>query len=132
MAKRNMKRPTERRPPPNDDAMREKGFSPFLRPEHTRENEWFLMTGWNVIGLDSKKLPQIKIELQNEQGQNFVLGVREGSPDHRILFHAFGSQDYRAWPKGAIKVKVVAGTQGDMRFINVAEADPDPPIWADR
>lgn len=113
--------------------MRERGFSPFMRPEHIENpNEWFMMTGWNVPGPDSKGRTQIKIEVENEKGARFVVGVREGSPDHRVLFHAFGSADHTKWPKGAIKFKAVPGTRGDVRFINVAEADVDPPVWADR
>ncbi len=131
MAKRQPRnRPASDRPAPDDAAMRAKGFAPFMRPEHiSNPNEWFLLTGWNVAEPEKK---QIKVEIENEKGDTFVLGVREGSPDHRLLFRTFGAET-REWRNGGLKVKAVEGSRGDgARFVNIAEADPNPPIWADR
>lgn len=129
MAKRQARQQTDR-PAPDDAAMRAKGFAPFMRPEHiTHPNEWFLLTGWNVP--DPAKR-QIKVEIENDKGETFTLGVREGSPDHRLLFRTFGS-NHLEWKNGSVKVKAVEGTRGDgARFVNIAELDENPPLWADK
>lgn len=112
---------------PDDDSMRERGFAPFLRPDHLASTgEWFKLTGYNILATD-KSGPYAKVELRNERGQDFVIGVREGTPDHRQFFHAFGTMDHRAWNRGAVKVKLVTGK--DQRFVNVEEIDLDGPVW---
>jgi hypothetical protein len=98
-------------------------MNPFLRPEHTQNGEAFKLTGWVRQSPDKT---QIIVEVENENGAIYDLGVREGSPDHRKLFKAMGS-DWRQW-RGGILVEVGPGRQAGTSFVNVASADHNEPF----
>lgn len=106
-----------------DDQVREEGFTPFLRAEHTKEGEAFALTGWNKEHADGQ---QIICEVENAEGTQYSLGVRKGSPDHRVLHKALGA-DWQNW-RGGLTVTLRAGKQGDMVFVNVAAADKSDPF----
>ena len=103
--------------------MRAEGFTPFLRPEHTKSGAAFSVTGWNTEHRDGK---QYIVEVMDEDGQKFSLGVRKGSPDHRVLHQALGPDPFK-W-KGGLIVEFRKGNIGDMEFVNVASADTMDPF----
>lgn len=112
----------------SDDSIRNRGLTPFLRPEHVAEGEWLKLTGFNSVRERDTDREQIVCEVENESGHTFSLGVRNGSPDHRVLHRTFGG-DHRRWI-GGVKVTIAEGTkQRGTRFVNVAEADKTGPIW---
>jgi hypothetical protein len=106
-----------------DDQVRQDGFTPFLRPEHTKNGAHFNVTGWNTAHKDGK---QYIVEVQDEAGELYSMGVRIGSPDHRILQKALGA-DWANW-KGGLSVQIRKGNQGDVSFVNVATADKAQPF----
>lgn len=119
MAKKTAPKKTER---PDDNAMRARGFTPFLRPEHTGNGEYFRLTGFN-----QDDGTQFKIEVANEKGDCYTLGVRKGSPSHRIMYHALG-EDPLKW-RGGVSIVLTPGTRGDgVVFVNVATADQEEPF----
>lgn len=121
-------RPNRKKERLSDDAVRERGFNPFLRPEHVSDGESLQLTGFNTKRKSAGGADQIVCEVQTEQGHTFDLGVRIGSPDHRTLHRALGS-DYEKW-SGTVVVTIREGR--DTAFVNVASADVDPPMWSDR
>ena len=123
MAKKQIVQPSSQQiKRPSDEEIRARGFSPFLRPEHTVEGEIFQLTGWTNKHTDGR---QIIVEVENSKGLTFSLGVRIGSPDHRVLFKALGV-DWALWA-GSIIVTIVDGQRNNMKFVNVhsAYAHPD-------
>jgi len=119
----------------SDDELRAKGFAPFLRPEHCAEGEWLMLTGFNALYKPGTEQEQITCEVENENGNQFKLGIRQGSPDHRILHHAFG-HDWRGW-KGSVQVTIATGKRkaddgSTVKFVNVKEADNQVPDWSDK
>jgi hypothetical protein len=120
------KRTPQRQPPPNDDAIRAKGFTPFIRAEHTSDGEWFRLTGLNQLRRRDDGTEQINCEIENETGEQFTLGVRLGTPDYRKMFHALG-REWRTWT-GGIAVTLQRGSRGGI-FVNVKDADRQGPIW---
>lgn len=116
-----------RRPRMDDADLRAKGFDPFLRPEHTKDGESFELTGFNSIDRQNPR-EQFKVQVRNAKGETFMLGIREGSPDHRIVHTALGG-NYREW-RGSVTVTIADGTKGG-KFVNVATASDDAPDWAD-
>ena len=122
MAKKTARRKTVGRERQTDEEVRSRGFNPFLRPEHCTDGELLALTGFNSQG-DG----QIKCEVQNERGETFTLGVRQGMPDHRILHHALGA-DWSRWA-GTVKIKHGAGREGPAQFCNVDSAQRDYPFW---
>ncbi len=109
------------KPRKSDQQVRDEGFTPFLRPEHTSDGAFFNVTGWNTAHRDGK---QYIVEVQDEQGELYSLGVRINSPDHRILQKALGA-DWANW-KGGLSVQLRKGNKGDVVFVNVATADKEP------
>lgn len=81
------------------------------------------MTGWNTEHRDGQ---QYIVEVMDEDGVKFSMGVRKGSPDHRILHNALGP-DWQKW-KGGLIVEFRKGKVGDMEFVNVASADTMDPF----
>lgn len=116
-------RPAPARPRRSDDEIREQGFTPFLRPEHCKEGEWFRLSGFNQDDGN-----QIKVEVESEVGAAYTLGVRKGSPGHRIMHRAFGS-DIDGWRNGGVEIKLAPGTRGDgVVFVNVGRATHGEPF----
>ncbi len=114
-------RPTSAAPRMTDEEFRAKGMVPFLRPSHVNEGEKLRLTGFNV-----RKDDQFVLEVVNAAGVPFNLGIRYGSPDHRIMFHAFHSQDFETWV-GAVSVTIAPSTRGGEGFVNIKDASPDEP-----
>lgn len=110
-----------------EEAMRARGVIPFLRPTHVENREWLKLTGFNARFKPGTDQEQIACEVENENGTFFTLGVRDGSPDHRVLFRALGS-NWKTW-SGSVQVTIVTGRNGDTQFVNVMAADPEPPVW---
>ena len=118
----------------SDDDLRAQGFAPFLRPEHCAEGEWLQLTGFNALFRTGTEQEQITCEVENENGNQFKLGIRRGSPDNRILFHALG-KDWRQW-EGSVQVTIATGKRPGangtpVRFVNVKAADAHPPDWSE-
>jgi hypothetical protein len=111
----------------SDEAIRARGVTPFLRPEHVRTGEVLKLTGFNSVRERDTDREQIVCEVENEIGESFSLGVRSGSPDHRVLHRALGP-DSRKWI-GSVEVKIVDGRQRDTQFVNVVSADRGAPVW---
>jgi hypothetical protein len=87
-----------------------------------------LLTGFNTLRDQGTEREQITCEVENENGTRFSLGVRQGSPDHRILFHALG-RDWRGW-QGTVTVTIAQGRNADVSFVNVKAADRGEPVWS--
>lgn len=117
-------RPTRERE--SEQSMRDRGITPFIRPEHVHDGEWLKLTGFNAIRERNTDREQFTCEVENENGTVFTLGIRNGSPDHRILHRRFGA-DFRSWV-GAVQVTIGEGRKGGS-FVNVKDADTDSPIW---
>lgn len=125
MARKTTTPPTTRGPRISDEQMRARGMTPFLRPEHvSKDIPEFRMTGFNRKGNDG----QFLCDVERGDGDIFTLGIREGSPDHRVLFNAFGG-DYTRWT-GTVAVKIVNGRQAGTQFVNVESASKSAPAWA--
>jgi hypothetical protein len=127
--------PTRRQPQPpaaagkpapsreSDDSLRARGFTPFLRPEHVGDGETLSLTGFNYKHRDGE---QICVTVANADGVEFVLGIREGSPDHKKFFNAFGPE-YSGWVPGEVVVKIGTGSKPGakpVQFVNVAAVTP--------
>ncbi len=111
----------------SDEAIRARGLTPFLRPEHVIDGEWLKLTGFNAIKGRDTDDEQIICEVENEHGHTYSLGVRDGSPDHRILHRTLGTNPKR-WA-GGVKVTIANGRTAGAKFVNVAEADTHGPVW---
>jgi hypothetical protein len=124
MAKREAPASVPGKPRKTDDQVREEGFTPFIRPEHTKTGEAFRVTGWNKPHADGQ---QYIVEIANAKGVEFSLGVRIGSPDHKILHKALGP-DFMKWQGGLI-VEIRQGNRGTgVGFVNVAAASKGDPF----
>ena len=102
-----------------DEALRTRGFNPFLRPEHVKEGDTLALTGFNYPHRDGS---QTCVTVQKgDTGEQFTLGVRKGSPDHRAFFEAFGTNDPDKWAPGFVTVTIGKGTRpgADVFFVNV-------------
>lgn len=119
--------PNAPRPRVSDEELRKKGFTPFLRPEHVTEGDIAMLTGFNSIRDANTEKEQILCEIELENGHKFTLGVRQGSPDHRILHHALG-HNWRMW-RGSVGITIGKGRQGGV-FCNVKDANRNEPVWA--
>lgn len=133
MANKNTRRRVTRQPSPDaprprvsDDELRQRGFTPFLRPEHTTEGDVLALTGFNSIRDANTEREQILCEVETEGGQKFTLGIRQGSPDHRVMHHALGAS-WRMW-KGSVTITLADGRKGG-RFCNVKAASRQEPLW---
>lgn len=111
-----------------DSQLREKGFVPFLRPEHVRNGEQLGLTGFNSIRDRDTAREQFACEVLNEKGEDFLMGIRPGSPDHHKLFKALGD-DWRKW-RGTVVVELGKGSRGGS-FVNVGAVSDGPPDWSD-
>jgi len=103
-----------------DEEFRARGMVPFLRPTHVTDGEEMKLTGFNI-----RKDNQFIIEVTNRAGLAFNLGIRYGSPDHRVLFHGLG-ETWESW-RGSITVTIAPSTRGGEGFVNVKDASPDEP-----
>ena len=120
MAKRPVSRPGPRE---SDEAMRARGVTPFLRPEHVTDGEVLMLTGFNYIGKDGQFC--VTVAKPTNPDQEFVMGLREGSPDHKKFFQAFGA-DHKSWAPGNVTVSISKGNRpgSDVSFVNVADVEP--------
>lgn len=118
--KRNTPRPAQRE---SDEAMRARGVTPFLRPEHVQEGEVLMLTGFNYIGKDGQFC--VTVAKPTNPDADFVLGIREGTPDHKKFFTAFGN-DHKSWAPGNVTVTIGKGNRpgSDVSFVNVKDVEP--------
>lgn len=126
MAKRPAPAPPSRPVPGRltDDQLRARNMMPFLRPNHVQENEQLRLTGFNNAREDN----QIVCEVENEAGQSFNLGVRRGSPDHRVMHKTLGA-DYNRWTGHVVVTISKARTSGHPGFVNIKDASRFPAAW---
>lgn len=116
---------TSTRPRMSDDELRNRGMMPYLRPEHVSEGESLRLTGFNNERANDG---QIVCEVENREGKRFNLGIRKGSPDHRVMHHQIGP-DFTKW-NGHVTVVIGKGrTAGHPGFVNVADASRFPAEW---
>lgn len=111
----------------SDESMRARNVTPFLRPEHVSDGEWLKLTGFNAMKDRDTDREQYILEVENEHGHTFSLGIRTGSPDHRIFHRSFG-EAFRQW-RGSVQVTIADGRRGDVQFVNVKAVDHDWPVW---
>ena len=97
--------------PPHDDADQfppaeggSQGFNQFLKSEHINESGTtrFDLTGYVRTSVGQYG-PQVVLEVEDADGKTWDFGVKEGSPNHRMLWRALGG-DTRTWG-GSIVVK---------------------------
>lgn len=82
-------------------------YNPFLKAEHVPTTTSLTMTGW-TRRLRGKFGPQIVVEVEDPNGTVYDFAIGVGSPNHRKLFDAFGS-DETQWGSGTIRVKAQRG-----------------------
>lgn len=108
MAKRTS-RTDDRNPTPHDDEQAPNqtatGYNPFLKAEDLTGGGpvSLTLTGW-VRRTVGRFGPQVVIEVTHPDGRTFDFGVKEGSPNHRMLWRGFGRNE-RDW-QGSIVVEV--------------------------
>jgi len=120
------KRRTEEEPPPHtDDDQRapeqsSTGYNPFLKVADLGRGPVRLdLTGW-VRRTVGRFGPQIVIEVHAPGGRTFDFGIKDGSPNHRMMFRGMG-RDETKW-EGAIIVEVETFTMKGGRKSNPAIA----------
>lgn len=123
MAKKATRPTATGKPRMSDDDVRSQGFNPFIRPEHVKEGQALKLTGFNRKKDIGTPREQIVCEVETAAGDTFDLGVRTGSPDHRVLHRALGS-DWEKW-HGAVIVTI--RQRDTVAFVNIASAEPDEP-----
>jgi uncharacterized protein YjaZ len=139
MAKRQTRETREthdERNPPDDardarDAPQQtaSGYNQFLKVDDLDDDVTRLvLTGW-VRRTVGKYGPQIVVELTHPNGRTYDFGVKEGSPNHRMLFRAMG-RDETKWA-GAIVVHkttfvMASGRQSNLA-IEIREVESDNP-----
>lgn len=97
-------------PPPHRDEERgapdqsSSGYNPFLKVEHLDRGPIELqLTGW-VRRAVGRYGPQIVIEVTTPDGRTWDFGIKEGSPNHRMIFRGMG-RDETKWA-GRLVVEV--------------------------
>jgi hypothetical protein len=87
------------------------GYNPFLKVENISAHgaTELRLTGWvrRTIG---RYGPQIVIEVTTPDGRTFDFGIKEGSPNHRMIFRGMG-RDETKW-EGRLIVEVGQFTIG--------------------
>lgn len=97
----------------------EKGYNPFLKPEHLKRGANKLaLTGW-TRRMQGKFGPQIVVEVHDERETAYDFAIGVGSPNHRILFKTMGADESR-W-NGTITVEVQRGRNAE--FVAIIETD---------
>jgi hypothetical protein len=120
MAKRQARGTDERNPPDTGEAPDQSstGYNPFLKTDDLPDGPSRLMlTGW-VRRTVGRYGPQIVIEVTTSSGRTFDFGIKEGSPNHRMLFRGMGKDEHK-WA-GAIVVHKARFTMGNGRQSNLA------------
>lgn len=107
-------RPTNSRE--SDESLRARGFNPFLRPEHTKDGDEFTLTGFNYRHRDGNQI--CVTVMKPDTGDEFTLGIREGSPDHNHFYKAFGAS-FTDWHPGTVTVAISQGRTPGTAFVNV-------------
>src|SRR5262245_56933728 len=81
------------------------GFNDFLKVEHLpgKGRTMLRLSGW-VRKTVSKFGKQVVIEVETEDDKTFDFGIKDGSPNHRMLFKAFGANTEN-W-QGSIFVEI--------------------------
>lgn len=106
-------------------ATQESEFNAFLKAEHIGKLGTIaslVLTGFNRRHPKGTYGPEIIVEAVDSNGVAYDFSMREGSPNHRKLFRAFGD-DERKW-KGAIAVKVQLSAN-KREFVSITEVEPD-------
>jgi hypothetical protein len=134
MAKRHTREPDERNPPPETHAPEQtaSGYNPFLKAEFLGTGRTELeLTGWvrRTVGQFG---PQIVMEVRDSEGKLWDFAIKDGSPNHRMMFRGFGRNETK-W-EGRISVEVQTfKLQGGRRSSNpgiaIVECDPDNPPY---
>jgi hypothetical protein len=109
MAKRTTRNDERNPPPPHDDDrapdQTASGYNPFLKAEDVSDRgpTSLTLTGW-VRRTVGRYGPQVVIEVTHPDGRTFDFGIKEGSPNHRMLWRGFGRNE-KDW-QGSIIVEV--------------------------
>lgn len=128
MAKQSRQQTTRDDGRPTEQQIRDRGGVPFVRPESiARNGTWFELTGFNIMRGRDTDDEQVVCEVRAQNGALYSIGIRSGSPDHRRIFHAFGS-NFREWA-GAVRLVVGEGSRPGSAFVNVAEAIDGAAPW---
>lgn len=116
---------------PETDQGGSSGYNPFLKVEHVNESgpTRLDLTGW-VRRTTGRYGPQIVIEVVNKRdGRTYDLGIKEGSPNHRMMFRGMG-MDEKKWA-GYIIVEIgtfkMRGGRESNRAIDIREVQADNP-----
>lgn len=88
---------TDQDAPGNDQGQGGPAFNPFLKVDHINAQG---PTRFNLTGYVRSSIgafgPQVVIEVQGPNGVMYDFAVKEGSPNHRMLWRAFGG-DTSKW-----------------------------------
>lgn len=98
-------------PPPHRDEDRgapdqsSTGYNPFLKVDNIDSHRptALELTGW-VRRTEGRYGPQIVIEVKTPDGRLWDFGIKEGSPNHRMIFRSMG-RDENKWA-GVLVVEV--------------------------
>jgi len=82
-------------------------YNPFLKAGDVPSATTLEMTGW-TRRLRGKFGPQIALEVEDSDGKRYDFTFGIGSPNHRIMFDAFGN-DETQWGTGTIVVNAKRG-----------------------
>lgn len=80
------------------------GYNPFLKVEDIDAGTAteLTLTGW-VRRTVGRFGPQVVIEVKHPDGRTYDFGIKDGSPNHRMLWRGFG-RDEKLWA-GSIVVE---------------------------
>lgn len=126
----------ERNPPADDRAPEQTstGYNPFLKAEDldSKSKHRLELTGW-VRRTVGRYGPQVVIEVRDATGRTWDLGVKDGSPNHRMIWRGMG-RDETKWA-GALIVEVQRFKIGGGRAarmsnpaIAIVEVESDQPF----
>lgn len=115
----------ERNPPPEEGStvaerapdQSATGYNPFLKADDLPEGEAIelTLTGW-VRRTVGRFGPQVVIEVTTPGGKTFDFGIKDGSPNHRMIWRGMG-RDENKWA-GSIVVERKQFRMGNGRLSN--------------
>ena len=97
-------------------------FSEFLRSEHigkVGDTTTLKLSGFNRRKPNGTFGPEIVMDVADKSGHKYDFSIREGSPNHRMMFDAFGD-DERTW-KGSIQVEVIENERSGRAFVAITD-----------
>lgn len=118
----------QQRAPETDQSSR--GYNPFLKVEDIEASgaTELTLTGWirRTVG---RYGPQVVIEVTHPDGKTYDFGIKDGSPNHRMLWRGFG-RDEKQWAGSIIverkRFKMQNGRMSN-EAIEIREVNADNP-----